>query len=288
MTFLVWIACAKAPPAPTEVPPPPDAIRAHVLTTEARAAYDRRDYVTCADRFADARPLGPVSPFAAYDAGCCAALAERPDEAFGWLEAAVAGGYRDPDHLSGDGDLTSLHGDPRWASVVSGTEANRDQWVASIHPELYAMFQADQADRRVKPIDWDVVGPRVEARRARVAEILAAGEARVSADWYHAAMVYQHGPALADTQLAQEYALKALEIEPVHEPARWLAAATEDRVLMRQNRPQKWGTQFHKGPDGLWRLWEVDPAVTDEERAEWNVPPIAEAQARAEQMNRDQ
>jgi hypothetical protein len=254
---------------------------------EARAAYDRQSYAECADRFAEARPLARVqSPYAAYDAACCAALAGRTDEAFAWLDAAVAAGYRDPGHLAGDPDLTSLHADPRWATVVVGTERNGELWLASIHPELYALFQADQADRKTRPIDWDVVGARDDARRARVAEILEAGEAKASADWYHAAMVYQHGPALADTQLAQQYALRALEIEPVHEPARWLAAASEDRVLVRENKPQKWGTQFTKGPDGEWRLWEVDPTITDEERAVWNVPPIAEARARAEEMNR--
>jgi hypothetical protein len=32
--------------------------------------------------------------------------------------------------------------------------------------------------------------------------------------------------------------------------------------------------------DGKWAVYTVDPAVTDEERARWNVPPLAEAMGR--------
>jgi hypothetical protein len=37
--------------------------------------------------------------------------------------------------------------------------------------------------------------------------------------------------------------------------------------------------------DGKWVLWDVDASVTDAQREEWNVPPLAEARARAERMN---
>ena len=53
---------------------------------------------------------------------------------------------------------------------------------------------------------------------------------------------------------------------------------------MYDKKPQKYGTQFQKQGD-VWVLWEVDPATTDEERAKWDVPPLAEAKARAVQMN---
>ncbi len=59
-----------------------------------------------------------------------------------------------------------------------------------------------------------------------------------------------------------------------HRAARWLAAAAHDRWLMRQGKPQKYGTQYVTEGD-RWRLWEVDPATTDQERKEWSVPPLA-------------
>jgi hypothetical protein len=35
-----------------------------------------------------------------------------------------------------------------------------------------------------------------------------------------------------------------------------------------------------------YSLWDVDPATTDEERAAWNVPPLAEALQLAEELTR--
>jgi len=82
---------------------------------------------------------------------------------------------------------------------------------------------------------------------------------------------------------AHELARKGADLG--HRGARWLAAAAYDRWLMRQGKPQKYGTQYV--PDGeRWRLWEDDPATTDEERKEWCVPPLAEAIRRAEEMTR--
>ena len=53
---------------------------------------------------------------------------------------------------------------------------------------------------------------------------------------------------------------------------------------MYEYKPQKWGTQYKK-LDGKWVVWPVDPAITDEQRDAWNVPPLAEAQAQAARLN---
>ena len=97
-------------------------------------------------------------------------------------------------------------------------------------------------------------------------------------------MVYQHGDTPAEVGRAHELAVRAVALEPGHAAARWLAAAALDRQLMYRGAPQKYGTQF-KRVDGVWVVWEVDPTVTDAERAAWNVPPLATARARAAQMN---
>jgi hypothetical protein len=66
-----------------------------------------------------------------------------------------------------------------------------------------------------------------------------------------------------------------LELDPKHGAARWLACAAEDRKLMYEKKPQKWGIQFQK-QNGTWVLWQVDPTITDDQRAEWNVPTLAD------------
>jgi hypothetical protein len=70
-------------------------------------------------------------------------------------------------------------------------------------------------------------------------------------------------------------------------PARWLAAAAQDRWLMAAGRPQRYGTQY-RSRGGRWELWPVDEATSDDERAAWDVPPLAEARRRAEELTRDE
>lgn len=155
------------------------------------------------------------------------------------------------------------------------------------NPELERLFQEDQADREAGPnadIDWQAVSKRDAERRARVREIVDKGGATTSMDYYHAAMVYQHGTEVPEYDEAHRLAVKAVELDSENGKAKWLAAASKDRSLMWQGKPQLYGTQFKK-VDGRWILWEVDPAITDEERAKWNVPPLAEQQKKVETLN---
>ncbi len=147
--------------------------------------------------------------------------------------------------------------------------------------ELLALFVEDQGDRRGElPAD---LAERDRRRRRRVQELIATDGLREPEDYFHAAMVFRHGEALDDYWRAHELAKNGAELG--HHGARWLAAAAYDRWLMRQGKPQKYGTQYVREGE-RWRLWDVDPATTDEERGEWNVPPLAEALQGAEEMTR--
>jgi hypothetical protein len=54
---------------------------------------------------------------------------------------------------------------------------------------------------------------------------------------------------------------------------------------MYQGKSQKYGTQYVS--DGKrQRLWDVEPATTDADRAEWDVPPLAEQLRKAEEATR--
>jgi hypothetical protein len=162
------------------------------------------------------------------------------------------------------------------AAVIMSSDAPSD--------ELAALYAADQADRK-GGLAFDVVGPRDAARRKRVQELVDAKALKSSDDYVHAAMVFQHGEDSADYVKAHELAVKAAELDPANKQARWLAAAAKDRELMKLGKPQLYGTQFRTRSDGTWELYAVDPSVTDDERAKWNVPPLASAQKRLEQLN---
>jgi hypothetical protein len=96
-------------------------------------------------------------------------------------------------------------------------------------------------------------------------------------------MIFQHGDSRRGLPLANKLARKSVELK--NPLAKWLVAATEDRQLMALGKPQRYGTQYTTDDKGRTVLYEVDPKTTDEERARWNVPSLAEARSRAEQMN---
>lgn len=60
---------------------------------------------------------------ATYNIACVHALKGRSDEAFAWLDKAVAAGFADADLLATDGDLDSLRKDPRFAKIAAAVKA---------------------------------------------------------------------------------------------------------------------------------------------------------------------
>lgn len=261
------------------------------LFDQASNTYEKGDWAHCREQFAaaaKAAPLDRQAVRALAGAARCAAKAGDKDEAFRDLDQAATRGYRDVDRIATDPDFDSLRQDPRWKTFADQVKA-RD---AAAHkgpanPELERLYTEDQADRAAEmgKIDWSVVGKRDEERRKRVLEIIAQGGAKEAADYVHAAMVLQHGHAPEDFDHANQWCLKALELDPDYPGARWLAAASKDRYLMNLGKPQLYGTQSRKDQTGPWYVWQVDPSITDEERAKWDVPPLARAKARVDALN---
>lgn len=282
LALIFLAACAHAAPAPSRSPA--DAAHAFELRTKARHALEQNDAKTCARLFDDASRLAPETAGEAYDHGCCLARAGDTDGAFKALNRGVDLGAHDGEHLQVDVDFATLHEDPRWQTLVTRTAAAEEAYVGSLNRELYRLYQADQADRTDDQKDWPGVARRDGERRKRVKEIVTTGGARVSDDYFHAAMIFQHGDEVADYRTAHDLALKAAALVPTHPKARWIAAAAKDRERMKQGVPQLYGTQFRLENE-RWVLYVVDPSTTDEERAKWNVPPLAQAQEHVKTMN---
>jgi hypothetical protein len=151
------------------------------------------------------------------------------------------------------------------------------------------LFEADQAARIDRPRDGtanDAGLREADAeRRRQLRTLLAHKEVNDPLSLYRAAMVFQHGDQIDDIDTAHRLAMRAAE--QGFEPARWLAAAALDRWLMYRGRPQRFGTQIV--PDGVrYRVWDVDPATSDEERRRWNVAPLSQVRAEAERQTREQ
>lgn len=261
------------------------------LFNQGIAAYEKDDFPRCAERFGSAGKAAAQDRQAArafFAAAACSVAAGQRDAAFGYLDQAAARGHDDVDRATSNPQMQALQDDPRWKSYLQGVEVRHAEREKKNNAELTRLYEEDQADRAGGPnnekTDWAAVSARDTARQERVHQIVAEGGARSADDYYHAAMVFQHGDTDEEIAKAHELSVKAAELDPEHPSARWLAAASKDRLLMRQGKPQLYGTQFRK-VDGKWILHEVDPSVTDEERAKWDCPPLAEARKRVETLN---
>jgi hypothetical protein len=158
---------------------------------------------------------------------------------------------------------------------------------AKDNPELTRLMHEDQADRvppAGKSIDWTVVSPRDEARLKRVKELYSQNQLQTGNDYFNAALILQHSSTPEDYLLSHELCVVAISKKGGVES---LAAASEDRFLMSIGRPQRFGTQYKSdGPNQPYRLYKIEPGVTDQLRRTMNVPSLAEAKAREAEMNK--
>lgn len=151
--------------------------------------------------------------------------------------------------------------------------------------DLALLFEEDRAEDRsvvAGSPEYAALRRRDARRRGQVKSMLGRRPALTAEQLFAAAWILNHGDAAEDAKEAHELARRAAD--QGFEPARWLSAAALDRSLMYSGQPQRYGTNIV--PDGIgYRLWDVEPATTDEERAKWNVPPLAEMQRRANDLS---
>ncbi|MBI5210901.1 MAG: hypothetical protein HY927_13110 [Elusimicrobia bacterium] len=108
--------------------------------------------------------------------------------------------------------------------------------------ESYLGDQKDREDVYSSPAKVDDLMARDKLRRESVYEMITQGQVRTPADFYHAAVILQHGSEARDYLTAHRMAV--LSAIGGHQPARWLLAATLDRYLMAVGQAQVYGTQF--------------------------------------------
>lgn len=166
------------------------------------------------------------------------------------------------------------------ADKISANEMQTD------NPELTALHEADQNDRKSGNIDWSVVGKRDQEREKRVFELLDSNKVHTAKDYYNAAMIFQHGGDTIASSMAVKMMRQAVKLDTGIN--KWLLAAAIDRDLMRRGEPQIYGTQYtREGATTKWKLYTLDTTkVTDQERRAYNVRTLAEQQERVIQMNK--
>lgn len=191
-------------------------------------------------------------------------------------------------------DLVWLLMAAAFLSVGPGIAAGQES--GPVSTELRALYEADQSDRQFStpptPEQWEEITARDAQRQARVYELLRAGNLTVAEDFYHAAMVLQHGDGSEPILMAHVLATAAAYMGD--DRGLWLSAAALDRYLHRTRMPQRFGTQYVKvSPDDPFQLdptqsWSQGPYVRwlpDSVREIYGVPPLEEQSERVRTMN---
>jgi len=155
-----------------------------------------------------------------------------------------------------------------------------------MNKKLNKIFDADQANRKffgTGKIDWITVAKKDKDRRKEVKQFFAKNQIKTGKDYYNAAMIFQHGTSISHFRKAKQLARKSMGLG--HEQAKWLFAATTDRVLVKEGKKQKYGTQFYKKNKGKWRLYPINKNTTDDERKALNVPIFDKIQQQLQKIN---
>ena len=141
--------------------------------------------------------------------------------------------------------------------------ANKSPSPVADNPALTEMFTVDQKAREGDPIDWAKLTKDDEQRRNDLRQMLSTGGVRTGNDYYHAALIFQHGQNPDDYLMAHVLAMDA--VAQGSKEARWLSAATLDRYLLSIWQPQVFGTQFHGGTNfGGMTHDRINPAIVSD------------------------
>jgi len=150
------------------------------------------------------------------------------------------------------------------------------------NPELEKLYNEDQADRTGGHMAAGA-DERDAGRRKQVLALIDAGKVQTGDDYFHAAMVFQHGQGSADILRAHQLAV--LAAAKGSKGAIWLTAATLDRYLQRIGQPQIFGTQYQRQQNQPWTMEPYDRSMSDAMRAQFNVPPLAKQEEQLKKMN---
>ncbi len=151
---------------------------------------------------------------------------------------------------------------------------------------LDTMIKEDQQLRSDDSIDWARVVEADQRHREMIFEWLAKGEITDPEDLYNAAFLLQHAdPATCRECYLLAYQLSTEAVRQGFRSARYLSALNLDRYLVFSGKPQKFGTQYNTDSAGVYYLFPIDSATTDDERAEWDVDPLDTIKARIVGLN---
>lgn len=155
-----------------------------------------------------------------------------------------------------------------------------------MNKKLQTIFKQDQKDRHDIAIltDKKLFIKRDKERKILVAEMIKNKKLKSGLDFYMAAMIFHHGPTIQDSKKAINLIKKSVDLG--YKKALSFYATALDRLLVRQGKEQKFGTQYQKKSDKeLWKILPYDLKTSDEERFKYNLPSLSEMKNNIDKLN---
>jgi hypothetical protein len=236
-----------------------------------------------------------------YNAGCSAAMAKENEKAFKWLNLSIDNGYENITHLQTDSDLMSLHTENEWKNTIDRLQKKLDilevNYDKQLQKELLDIYAEDQGIRgefmkiyndpnsNKRKIDsiGKIMGKKDSINLVKVAKILDEkgwlGKDVIGAQANQTLfLVIQHSPL----KYQQKYLPMMREAVKKGNATPGNLAYLEDRVALREGRPQIYGSQSarNKMTKKSYVSPMIDPDNVDKRRAEVGLGTMVEYAAK--------
>lgn len=266
----------------------------------AADALGKQDYAVALDAYQTGLRDQPDNTVALYHAARCAAQLQQLDLAFDLLDRAFPAGEEwlvSENNLGTNPELAPLRELPRWHAFVKQIAARHaDAQVgpyAAVKAELLSILEADQAGRRQSDEIEKTHGrnsPEAQQLWADITAKDAVNKQKIEA------ILQRHGwlgPKQVGPEASSAFFLviqhAGLDMQRKHLPPLREAvlagrahpsmlAMLEDRVALREGRPQVYGSQigYREETDSHYVLPLADPDGVDARRSSVGLPPLAD------------
>jgi hypothetical protein len=256
--------------------------------------YEAKNYELSAETYSKAFKIKEGSITHYYNTACSWALSGSSEKAFEYLKLSIKKGQRNKEWMKDDKDLISLRELPEWKNILDLVQLNVDEYKKDFDKPLQKKLEKirvrDQVLRQLyKQAEekfgrgseymnafWEMMGEQDSINERTVLKIIDengwVGKSLVGAKanstlW----LVIQHAPI--DTQ--EKYLPLLKESVKKGESSGQNLALLEDRILMRNDKPQVYGSQVKRDEDGKGYFHEIkDPEYVNQRRKEIGLGPI--------------
>lgn len=257
--------------------------------------YDEKEYLESAKAYDNAFEIEEGNASQYYNATCSWALTGDTVHALNYLELSARKGWKNLKHIKKDSDLNSLHSVIGWEGVLATVQSNLDEYekdfdkplkerLEKIHvkDQMLRQLYRDAEEKFGRDSDemryfWELVSEQDSLNELEVVEIIEnrgwvgksviGGQANMTI-W----LVIQHAPI--ETQ--EKYLPLLQESVKKGESSGSHLALLEDRILMRNGKPQTYGSQIVSDNEtGKQIVYEIrDPEYVNQRRREVGLGPI--------------